>query len=194
MQYAAILCILAAMAGWSFFTARSLSKAQAAIRQQQLSPAQKQILDECVQIQAKLSELGKQAGILKKLDSKIAVADLLAELSFLVDSRLILTQIDMQAEGLSESGQTGTEGSVRVAKSASGGQSAPLVGDVRFKIAIQGFACEAGAAAGFVCKLESSPYFCQVLPDFSRASKLKEQAVNEFGIACYLANYREAKQ
>jgi hypothetical protein len=196
MQYAVILCLLAGMVGWNFFSARLLSKAQAAIKQQQLSPAQKQMLDECVQIQTKLSKLSKQAGMLKKLDSKIIVADVLAELSFFSDSRLILTQVDMQAEVLDDNGRTDADGpgSVRVAKTLSGGQTAPLVGDVRFKVSLQGLACEASDAAGFICKLESSPYFCQVLPVFSRTSKLKDRQVSEFGINCYVANYREVKQ
>lgn len=194
MQYAAIVCLLAAMIGWSFLTAQSLSKAQAVIRQQQLSPAQKQMLDECVQIQTQLSELGRQAGIIRKLDSKVIIADILAELSFLMDSRLLLTQLDIQAEDFGDNGQGGGDGSgsVRVAKRLSGG-SAPLVGDVRFKIGLEGIACEAGDAAGFICKLESSPYFCQVIPGFSRTGKMKEREVSEFGINCYIANYRESK-
>ena len=50
------------------------------------------------QIQTQLSELSTQADIIKKLDSKVAVADVLAELSFLTDSRIIFTQVDIQAE------------------------------------------------------------------------------------------------
>jgi hypothetical protein len=194
MQYAAILCLVAAMIGWSFFAAQSLSKAQAIIRQQQLSPAQKQMLDECVQIQTQLSELGRQADVIRKLDSKVIIADILAELSFLMDSRLLLTRLDIQAEDFGDNGQSGADGSgsVRVAKRISGG-SASLVGDVRFKIGLEGIACEAGDAAGFICKLESSPYFCQVIPGFSRTGKMKEREISEFGINCYIANYRESK-
>ena len=194
-QYAVILCIFAAMVGWSFLTAHSISKTQAMIRQQQLSPEQKQMLEECVQIQSQLSELSRQAGVIKKLDSKIIVADVLAELSFLVDSRLVLTQLDIQAEGFGDNGQGGDgSGSVRVARTSSGAQTAPLVGDERFKIGLEGIACEASDAAGFICKLERSSYFCQVIPGFSRTGKMKEREVSEFGINCYVANYREAKQ
>lgn len=194
MQYAVIVCIFAAMVGWSFFTAHSISKTQAMIRQQQLSPEQMHMLEECVQMQAQLSELSKQARIIRKLDSRIIIADVLAELSFLVDSKLIITQLDIQAEGFGDNGQSGGDGSgsVRVAKTSFGGTALPA-GDVRFKVGLEGMACEAGDAAGFICKLERSPYFCQVIPGFSRTGKLKEREVSEFGINCYVANYRESK-
>jgi len=48
-----------------------------------------------------------------------------------------------------------------------------------------------------ICKLEDSPYFCQVIPSFSKNKKIKaegsasgkELQVSEFKISCYLANY-----
>jgi hypothetical protein len=195
MQYAAILCLFTAMVGWSFFAAKSISNAQALIKQQQLSPEQKQMLDECVQIQSKLSELSKQAAVIRKLDSKVAVADVLAELSFLIDSKIIATQIDMQAEGFDNGGLAGADGTgaVRVAKNPSG-QTSPLIGDVRFKVTLQGMACEASDVARLICNLERSPYFTQVIPDFSRTSQMKNRQISEFGIGGYIANYREARR
>ena len=196
VQYAAILCLFAAMIGWSFFVAESISSAQAQIKQQQLSPEQKQMLDECVQIQSELSELSKQAAAIRKLDSKLAVANVLAELSFLMDFKIIATQIDMRAEGFDNDGHGGTDGAgaVRVAKSFSGSQAAPLVGDVRFKVTVQGMACEASDVARLICNLEGSPYFTQVIPGFSRTTQMKNRQVSEFGIGCYVANYREARR
>jgi len=196
MQYAAILCLFTAMAGWSFFAAKSISSAQALIKQQQLSPEQKQMLEECVRIQSKLSELSRQAAAIRKLDSKVAVADVLAELSFLMDSKIIVTQIDMQADGFDNGGPAGADGTgaVRVARSLSGSQMAPLTGDVRFKVTLQGMACEAGDVARLICNLEGSPYFTQVIPGFSRTGQIKNRQISEFGIGCYIANYREAKR
>ena len=196
MQYAVILCVFAAMIGWSFLAANSISSAQALIKQRQLSPEQKQMLNECVQIQLKLSELSGQAAAVRKLDSKVAVADVLAELSFLMDSKIIATQIGMQAEGFDNGGQGGADGAgaVRVARSLSGSQAAPLVGDVRFKVTVQGMACEASDVARLICNLEGSPYFTQVIPGFSRTSQMKNRQISEFGIGCYVANYREAKR
>ena len=195
MQYAAILCVFAGMVGWSFFTAKSVSTAQALLQQQQLTPAQKQALDECSQIQTKLSEFGKQASLLSKLDSKLIIADVLAELSFLVDSKILLTQIDMQAEGFDDGGQSPAAGTglVRVARNTSGSQSLAS-GDIRFKVILQGMACDAGDVARLICKLEESSYFCRVIPGFSRTNKMKDRQVSEFEIGCYVANYKGAKQ
>jgi hypothetical protein len=196
MQYAAILCLFAVMVGWSFIAAQSISNAQASIKQQQLSPEQKQMLDECVQIQSKLSELSRQAAAVRKLDSKVAVADVLAELSFLMDSKVIASQVDMQAEGFDNGGSAGADsaGTVRAAKNTSGSQTAPLAGNVRFKVTLQGMACEAGDVARLICNLERSPYFTRVIPDFSRTSQIKNRQISEFGIGCYIANYREAQR
>ncbi|MDO8303425.1 MAG: PilN domain-containing protein [Sedimentisphaerales bacterium] len=195
MQYAFIVCIFAAMVGWSFFIAKLLSTAQAAVGQMPPSHEQNRMLQECAQIQMKLSSLTRQADTVKKIEPKIAVAAVLAELSFLADSKILFTQVDMQAEGFDGNGQTGTDGSdmVRVARNPSG-STVPLIGEVRCKVTIQGIACEAGDVARLICNLEGSPYFCQVIPGFSRTSQIKTRQASEFGISCYIANYREAKQ
>lgn len=193
MQYAAILCVFAAMVGWSFFAAKSVINAQAITQQQKLSPAQQQSLAECGQIQEKLIKLGVQAEQLKKLDSKVALADVLAELSYLVDSRIVLTQIDMQAEGFEDNNQSSANGAslVRVTNSSA---SLFQSGDVRFKVILQGMACEAGDIARLIRKLEESSYFCRIMPGFSRTNKVKDRQVSEFEICCCIANYKEAKR
>ena len=89
-----------------------------------------------------------------------------------------------------------------------GASSGKLPGDVRFKVEISGIAADAGDVAELICKLEDSPYFCQVYPSFSRNSRIKAGTVpwlgsdssytaddsyqiSEFEIGCYLANYRQ---
>jgi hypothetical protein len=193
MQYAVVLCVFAAMVGWSFFTAKSVSDAQANTQQQKLSTAEIQSLEECAQINLKLAELVKHGEVLNKLGPKVSIANVLAELSFLVDSRIVLTQIDIQAEEFENGGQSdGSAGLVRVAKNVQGSSAA--VGNVRYKVVLQGMACEAGDVAKLICKLEESPYFCRVIPGFSRTAKIKERQVSEFETACYLANYKGAKR
>jgi hypothetical protein len=194
VQYAIVACIFAAMVAWSFFTARCVSTAQALMDQQQLLPAQKEAMDECAQIQTKLSELSKQADMLTKLDSRLVVADVLAELSFLVDSRILMTEIDMQAEGFDETGTASGAGAglVKPARNVSGSQQS-LAGDVRYKVVLRGMACDAGDTARLICKLEESPYFCEVIPGFSKTTKIKDLQVSEFEIGCYIANYKELR-
>jgi hypothetical protein len=195
-QYAALICIFAMMVGWSFFTARSVSTAQALVDNQELSGPQKQALEECARIQAQLAQLNKEAEMLKKVDSKIVISNVIAELSYLVDSSIVLTQADIRAEKFDANAQTNVAGAgtVRVAKSISG-SPADLTGrDIRFRVVLQGLAYEASDVAALICKLEESPYFCQVIPGFSRTNKIKDRQVSEFEIGCYIANYRGAKQ
>ncbi|MHC4333207.1 MAG: hypothetical protein ACYSUV_05570 [Planctomycetota bacterium] len=53
--------------------------------------------------------------------------------------------------------------------------------------------------AELICSLEDSPYFCRVMPAFSRNKKITTATdtddgglqVSEFEITFYLANYRE---
>ncbi len=81
---------------------------------------------------------------------------------------------------------------------------------------IRGVAADASNVAALICRLEDSPYFCQVVPSFSRTAVINAAGspsfrsrtkspntkgsvqetggkiqVSEFEISCYLANYRE---
>jgi len=66
---------------------------------------------------------------------------------------------------------------------------------------ISGVASDASYVADLVCKLEDSPYFCQVIPSFSRNREIKVETgvaeenlrISEFEIRCYLANYSRLK-
>jgi len=79
---------------------------------------------------------------------------------------------------------------------SSGGKDVHL-GNVRFKVVIKGIALNASDVAELICRLEDSPYFCQVVPSFSRNIKTKtgsgpdamSNQVSEFEISCYLSNY-----
>ena len=93
-----------------------------------------------------------------------------------------------------------------------GNRGALPVGNVRFKVVINGVATDASDVAALVCKLEESLYFCDVTPLYSRNKQLQRKVnsasrpqtmerstlqsrdslrVSEFEISCYLKNYRE---
>jgi hypothetical protein len=109
---------------------------------------------------------------------------------------------------------------VRVVRAKSGEKRGLPLGDVRFKVVMSGVAADGRDVAALTCKLEDSPYFCQVVPSFSRNAKISIKSdsslhaetdvvegtvetknrvrkaegniqVSEFEINCYLANYRE---
>lgn len=188
-QYGLILSVFVIMCCWSFFNAKSVSNAQAITARQKLSPSQMQALEECAHYKTDLASFAGQAAVLSKFDSKINLACILAELSYLIDSKIILTQLDIQAEPINDSAQSSSgSGLTRVNKTA-----APQDGYFRSKVIMRGMACEAGNVAAFICKLEQSPYFCRIMPGFSRTGKVKELQVSEFEISCYIANYKETK-
>ena len=148
-----------------------------------------QSLQKCAELQTDLAALKQQAAILARFDSNVRFADVLAELSYLVDSKIILTQLDIQSEPVNDSRQLQPgSGLIKVGSKTSQDEY------FRFKVIIRGMACDAGNVAALICNLEKSPYFCQIMPGFSRAAKIKEQQVNEFEIECYIANYQEARQ
>jgi len=221
-QYIALGGIFAVMMMWSFVTTRSISKAkgefvQAAARQAQAENASR----ESAGLKGEIMSLQKKAGTIKQIDSKIDVASVLAEMSFLIDKKVALSKVEFIAEKFvdKQGAQPNNSSMVRVALPKFNAKGAPL-GDVRFKVVICGMAADASDTAALICKLEDSPYFCQVVPSFSRNTEVKaanypllasgtnagEKArdaqrdvresdksvwVSEFEISCYLANYRE---
>jgi len=206
-----------AMMVWNFTTSHSVSKASAQLAQ--LTATQAGVEDtsnELTKIKSKILSLQKKSECIKKIDSRLEVAPILAELSFLVDKKIVLGKVELVAERFEDKPKnktnSGVAGVVRVAKTISTGQKLLPLGDVRFKVLLQGLAADASEVAALICKLEDSPYFCQVVLSFSRnitvnagANRVMEiqtagkdvsdagesfQA-SEFEISCYLANYRE---
>jgi hypothetical protein len=214
-QYAVLGGVLVVMVVWGLVatylvskTGRELAAAQPKQREAEL------VSQEFDRIQSQVTELQEKADIIAGIDSRINVANVLAELSFLIDEKVVLSRVEMVAErfveDVEDKGVTDRRASVRVAsgrrRASEGGQSGPPR-QVRFKVVINGMAVDAGHVAELISKLEDSPYFCLVYPSFSRNSQIKEQMkrsaagendqqlpesyqVSEFEISCYLANYR----
>lgn len=214
-QYVALAGIFVVMVVWNFVTAHSISRARAELTQMQASHADSQSASaKLADVKSELADLKKKAKSIEEIDSRIDVASVLAELSFLIDERIVLSKVQFIAERF-EDKQQATPGSgfaIRVAGSAIRGKGQLPLGDVRFKVVISGTAADAGDVAALVCRLEDSPYFCSVIPLFSRNKQIKRGTnpaenilsynrnvsksaalfrVSEFEISCYLANYRE---
>jgi Tfp pilus assembly protein PilN len=201
-QYIALGGIFILMLVWNFVTAHSISKATAQMAYAQSRQAETKLsTQEFNRLKSELAQLQKKTNIIDDLDSKIDVAGVLAELSYLIDEKIVLSKIDFKAEKFANSQNitvnSGT--AVRVADNNFARKVSPLLGRVRFKVVISGVASDASDVAELICKLEDSPYFCQVYPSFSRNAEVKTPArgtndslqVSEFEISCYLANYCE---
>jgi len=203
-QYIALCCIFAVMIAWNFVTVRSVSKAAAELTQEAAKQGgAENVSREFAKIRTEVTRLQKKSETIEKIDSKIDVASVLAEMSFLIDEKIMLSKVEFIAEKFAEEQKTKPNGSsaVRVAGGNFARREAPPLGDVRFKVVISGVASDASYVADLVCKLEDSPYFCQVIPSFSRNREIKVETgvaeenlrISEFEIRCYLANYSRLK-
>ena len=155
-----------------------------------------QSIKEFDSIERELDQLRSKADIMKSVDSKILVSSVFAELSFLIDGPVILNKIEIKKEKcVVEPGDTIRGSIVKVAAGNSNKKSDSAAEDIyRFRVMITGVATDATEVAQLLRKLEKSPYFCQVVPGFSRNRVVQGHQVSEFEIYCYIANYSLEKK
>jgi hypothetical protein len=209
-QYAVLAGALAVMIMWSLVMTYLVSRASGEIAAARSKQQEAQLVSqEFDRIQSQVAKLQKKADIITSIGSRINIANVLAELSFLTDEKVVLSKVQITTEKFIEEdeGATVRGAGVRVASDKRAGREASAAdwsGDVRFKVVISGMAVDAGCVAELICRLEDSPYFCLVYPSFSRNDQIKAQKgksadrqptdnyqVSEFEISCYLANYRQ---
>jgi hypothetical protein len=221
-QYIALGGVIVVMVVWSFITARSISTAGAQFTQMETRQTQAKGLSiKLGELKSELRALQEKAESIEEIDSKIDVAGVLAEMSFLIDEKIVLGKVDFIAEKIENKQQDKLSpmGSnvVRVVQGTMNPKQVPL-GDVRFRVVIGGVAADAIDVAALITRLENSPYFRQVVPSFSRTTvitaagnpslhlKIKNEntkgmvqkndrniqiQVSEFEISTFLANYCE---
>ena len=205
-QYVALGGIFVVIMAWNFIATHSISKARAELtretpRQVEAESASRKFK----KIKSEVAELQKKADVLEEIDSKIDVTSVLAEMSFLIDKKIVLSKVEFKAEKFPDkqtgrpSKQAGT--AVRVVRDNFRGKEALLLGDVRFKVAMAGVAADSSDVAELVCRLEDSPYFCQVTSSWQNSeisvgakSVGENYQVSAFEISCYLANYRQEER
>lgn len=212
-QYIALGILLMVLLVLHFVVTQSISKATAKVAAETpIALAAETKLARFAEIRNQVKELQEKARVIDELDSKIRVGNVLAEISYLIDERIVLSSVEFVAERFGEGRQKRRAGSaISVDRTRSVGKGPAVRGDVRFKVIVKGVAAAASDVAVLVCKLEESPYFCQVVPSFSRNKKIKAGTnvvggaanvskvspprrgegldVSEFEISGYLANY-----
>jgi Tfp pilus assembly protein PilN len=174
-QYIAISSVFTVMILWGFISTRSISKARAQIEQLAAKQTQAEIVSaEYTGIEDEIKALRKKAESIEEIDSKINVASVLGEMSFLIDERIVLKKLEFVAEKFvngQEKKSTSVDNVVRVVQSNMGNKKELPLGNVRFKIVIIGVAADTNDVAALMCKLEDSPYFCQVVLSYSRGNE-----------------------
>jgi hypothetical protein len=215
-QYIALGGIFVVMIVWNFVATHSTAKTKAQLKQMSArAPSTENTSREFAKVRDLLEAAAEKADILEEIDSKIYVTRVLAEMSFLIDRKVVLNKVEFSTERLvdKQDEQANSGSVVRVAGGNFAGKAVRPLGDVRFKVVISGVAADASDVATLICKLEESPYFCQVVPSFSRSTEIKTRTklakasqsanksvsefgeklqVSEFEINCYLANYGES--
>lgn len=179
-QCIALSGIFVVMVVWSLVAKHSLSRAEAELMQMVATRGQAERAS--VEFAGLESELGRLRGrvtFAQEIDSRIDVASILAELSFLVDERVVLSRVEFVAEKFGQDRKSETLQAVgavvRAVESRPGGNAAQPLGSVRFKVVIAGVAADAGDVGVLMCKLEDSPYFWQVVLAYSRDTAIKGQ-------------------
>lgn len=219
-QYIALGGIFIVMIVWNYMTTHYISMAKAEFTRNKTEQAQAQnVSTKLVELQNEMSIAQKRKNLIQKIDSKIKVANLLAEMSYLIEENIVLSKIELVAEKFSQEQDKEKSqqlaGVVRAIRGFENRQDLPL-GNILFKIIIAGVAADASDVAALICKLENSPYFSQVTLSFSRDVEIErndkglqinqdeslnnnfaelnadgKMKVTKFQINCYLANYRQ---
>ncbi len=214
-QYVALGGLFVIMLVSNFVTGRSISRAQAHLTGfEGMEVAAKGISAQYAGVAGQIAALEKKNDVLKQIDSRINIGDVLAELSFLVGKKVVLTRVELIAGKFNEQQASNAASgfAVRSAGFGSGGKEELFLGNVKFKVVLGGIAADASEVGEFVCRLEDSPYFCTVYPAFTRNKQIKIAVsssgavqstgrisrdqegsiqLNEFEIGCYLANFIE---
>jgi len=159
------------MVVWSFITTHSISRARAQYAQMAANQAQaEKVSAKLAELQNEISVLRQNSDSIEEIDSRIDVAGVLAELSFLIDEKIVLRKAEFIAEKFVDENddKSSPAAVVRVVQANSGNNKELPLGNVRFKVVIAGVAADASDVATLMCKLEDSTYFCQVVLVFSR--------------------------
>ncbi len=217
-QYIALAVVFLTMLTYNLTAEHRIARASARIAQLEDRRVQaEEVMREFNRINRALGAHKAKADAIRQIDSRISLGAVLAEISHIVDDRVILSRTEFIAEPAAQVAkkQANNSGSAVRAASKQGprSQDVPL-GDVRFRIVLAGVAVEQGDVGTLVCRLDESPYFKRVVPSFSRPGtiylppksdgepavtstdprtpKMKEAfQVSEFQITCYLANFEE---
>jgi hypothetical protein len=169
--------VLLIMIVWNFIATHSISKARAEVQQRKAIQAEAEAVSrEFTGIKSEVAGLKKKVKFMEEMDSKIDVASVLAEMSYLIDDNILLDKVEFDAEEFVNAQRQKTSGRTNTAARPAGrnvaGKGELSLGDVRFKVVISGVATNTGDIAELICKLEKSPYFCMVKPSFSRNKEI----------------------
>ncbi|MBN2590243.1 MAG: PilN domain-containing protein [Sedimentisphaerales bacterium] len=219
VQYIILSGVFVVMMVWNFVSAGSVSRVRAKCTQmKEIQIQSERASTELEKYKSDIAILHEREKILGSIDSKINVSNVLAELSFLIDEKIVLSKVELISEIINDKQNNGNipQSMSAVRSSVSGDNSGALLGNVCFRVLIKGVAANGSDVAVLLCNLEDSPYFSHVNLLYSKDSEVKntikiqpvnfEESINnqnktnngninvsEFEIKCCLSNYIESQ-
>jgi hypothetical protein len=211
-QYAVLIAFFLAMVTYNTIAAHRVARVNAELtRLEDRRYWAEGILREYDAVSKQLGAHQAEAVALQRVDARIDVAAVLAEISHVIGDQVVLSRVEFLSELLPTGPKDTDRGgsAVRIAGASRPSTKSVSLGNVRFRVALVGVATNPAEVGALVCRLDDSPYFQQVHPLFrentiqvaATAESPSEKdgprrgtravSVTEFEIVCYLANYEE---
>ncbi len=182
--------VVALLAGWSFLAGHSVSALQAETEHIELTLQKGQkTIQQALDIEMEIAQLNRQTDILAVLTPRTAISAVLGELSQQVSENIILGRILLVQQPIADK-KAASPSSVRLAVSKDDSPSLLPEGPLCTRVVLTGIASDGEQVARLIDRLETSDYFKNVAPAFSRAKKIGDKEVAEFEITCQVADYK----
>ncbi|MBN1510213.1 MAG: PilN domain-containing protein [Sedimentisphaerales bacterium] len=216
-QYVVLAVAFIAMISYNLTSTHEITRASAELVRLETKRVEAQAtFQEFNTVTKDLNGVREKADLIERIDSRIHIAAVLAEMSHIIGETVVLSRIEFTAEPPSDDRKSpgASDPGVRAADDGTGTSRGTLVGGVRFRIVLTGVAVSPADVAALVRRLDDSAYFRQVHASFWRSGKVRARAgasqavpgpqagtvsagqiesleVTEFEVVCYLANYEE---
>ncbi len=136
--------------------------------------------------QQQVQDLVRKKDMLDVLDPQVRLAAVMAEITHLTPSDVILETLTIKAETIAPA--SAPAGMVLLG-ATSPSRDTLAESRERFRVQLTGLARDAGQVSRLVANLTDSAYFRQISPGLIRNKIVEGRDCIEFEVACYLANY-----
>lgn len=196
-RYCVLFGLIAGLVGfWSFIVGQSVGGLKAQTQEMAATLEQgQQVIQMAMEMDEQIARLSRQTQMLESLTPRTSVSAVLGELSAMACDNVIFSRVTLTLEPIAEAVKpaTTTAGVVRLGAAKSEAASPLPSTPQRMRITLTGIAAGGADVARLIERLESSVYFENVAPGFSRAKKINDCEATEFEMICTIADYRVQK-
>ena len=176
MQYIIFSGVFVVMMVWNFISANSLTNVRAKYMEMETKQEQSEKVSAKLEdFKVEINMLHEKEKLLDSIDSKIIVSNVLGEISYLVNERIVLSRVELVSEKIPDKpSKDKSLKSLSVVRSAgSSSVNNMQIGSLRFRVVVAGVAANGSDVAGFLCRFEDSSYFGHVDLSYSRDAEVK---------------------